>query len=280
MGKNIRVAVVGATGAVGRELLKVIEERNVQLEDIILLADPQEAGTQIPFKGNKLTVQAAGAEHFAKAQLAFFAVGTDISKALAPLARKNNCLVIDNSYAFRLDNEVPLVVPEVNIGDIAGHKGIIANPNCSTIIMAVAVNPIFRAFGLKRIIVSTYQAVSGAGIAGIEELKRNIQADTDNEVFEPKVFQYPIAFNVIPHIDEFVEAGYTREEMKMVYETRKILHYPDLPIVATTVRVPVYRSHSESINLEMEKEADIEEIRALMSEAPGIILQDDPSGNL
>ncbi|MDR1159514.1 MAG: aspartate-semialdehyde dehydrogenase, partial [Syntrophomonadaceae bacterium] len=190
MGKSIKLAVVGATGAVGRELLKIIEERNLQLEDIMLLADPQEAGTQILFQGTKLTVQAARAEHFAEAQLAFFAVGTDVSKALAPLAKENNCLVIDNSYAFRLDDEVPLVVPEVNIEDIAEHKGVIANPNCSTIIMAVAINPIFKEFGLKRVIVSTYQAVSGAGLAGLAELKQNVQAGINDDVFEPKVFQY------------------------------------------------------------------------------------------
>ncbi|HPT70230.1 MAG TPA: aspartate-semialdehyde dehydrogenase [Syntrophomonas sp.] len=277
---GVRLAVVGATGAVGQEMLKVLAERDFNVKELICLADPREAGTKIKFKGETFTVQAASPEQFKKSDLALFAVGTDISKSLAGMAVENNCVVIDNSYAFRMDETVPLVVPEVNPDDVDWHKGIIANPNCSTIIMVVAVNPIYKAAGLKRIVVSTYQAVSGAGIAGLHELEESSRSYLEGREFAPEVFQYPIAFNLIPHIDSFVEQGYTREEMKMVYETRKIMHAPDLKIAATTVRVPVFRSHSEAINLETEKPMTPDEARTILASAPGIIVQDDPENKI
>ncbi|MDD3995601.1 MAG: aspartate-semialdehyde dehydrogenase [Bacilli bacterium] len=280
MANDVRLAIVGATGAVGQEMLKILEERNFPVKEILLLADPSEAGTKLKFRGETITVQSAGAQAFKQSDLALFAVGTDVSKLLAPIAKENNCLVIDNSYAFRMDENVPLVVPEVNSEDIATHQGIIANPNCSTTIMVVAINPIHQAVGIKRVIVSTYQAVSGAGKAGIEELDRNVRSYYENKESLAEVFQHQIAFNLIPHIDVFVEDNYTREEMKMVYETRKIMHAPDLRVAPTAVRVPVFRSHSESINLETEKEISAEEARKILSSAPGIVVQDEPLQNV
>ncbi|HZK43620.1 MAG TPA: aspartate-semialdehyde dehydrogenase [Syntrophomonadaceae bacterium] len=280
MAHGIRLAIVGATGAVGQEMMKILEERNFPVKELICLAAPQEAGTKLRFKGEELTVKSANAEAFKGVDIALFAVGSDVAEVLAPLAKKNNCLVIDNSNAFRLVDEVPLIVPEVNAEDIKLHKGIIASPNCSTTIMVVAINPIYQAFGLKRVVVSTYQAVSGAGKAGLDELNSHSQAYHAGEEVTPEVFQHPIAFNLIPHIDEFVDNDYTKEEMKMVWETRKIMHIPDLKVSATAVRVPVHRSHSESINLDLEKPATVDEVRQVLKNAPGVIVQDDIKNNI
>jgi len=280
MGAGVRLAIVGATGAVGQEMLKILAERDFPIKELICLADPREAGTKIKFKGETFTVQAAGSEQFKKSDLALFAVGTDISKSLAGMAVDNNCVVIDNSYAFRMDESVPLVVPEINPDDVDWHRGIIANPNCSTTIMVMAVYPIYQAAGLKRIVVSTYQAVSGAGIAGLHELEQASRDYLEGREAVPEAFQHPIAFNLIPHIDVFVEQDYTREEMKMVYETRKIMHAPDLKIATTAVRVPVFRSHSEAIHLETEQTLSPAEARTILAAAPGIIVQDDPENNI
>jgi len=277
---GIRLAVVGATGAVGQEMLKILAERDFKIKDLICLADPREEGNKIKFKEETFTVKAVSDEAFKNADIALFAVGTDVSKKLAPMAVANDCVVIDNSYAFRLDDNVPLIVPEVNAEDIQLHKGIISNPNCSTIIMAVAINPIHKYANIKRAIVSTYQAVSGAGIAGFAELDQHIDAHINNKPPKLEVFKYPIGFNVIPHIDDFVEDDYTREEMKLVWEGRKIMHAPDLKIAATAVRVPVYRSHAEAISLETEKPISVETARRILSESPGIVVQDDPSQNI
>lgn len=280
MAVGIRLAVVGATGAVGQEMLKVLEERNFPVSELICLADPREAGTRIIFKGEEHIVAGAAAEAFRQADIALFAVGTEVSQILAPQAAAQNCVVIDNSYAFRLEEGVPLVVPEVNPDDIALHKGIIANPNCSTIIMVVAIHPLHQAAVIRRVLVSTYQAVSGAGKAGLDELDQHVQASISGMDPQLNVFAHPIAFNLIPHIDVFVEDGYTREEMKMVWETRKIMHAPEMQVAATAVRVPVYRSHSESIYIETEKELTPEQARAILANAPGVIVQDNPSQNL
>jgi len=278
--EGVRLAIVGATGAVGQEMMKILEEREFKVKELICLADPREAGNKVRFRDEDLTVKAANAAAFKQADIALFAVNTDISKALAPLARENNCLVIDNSYAFRLEENVPLVVPEVNPEDIAKHQGIIANPNCSTTIMVVALNPIHKAARLKRVLVSTYQAVSGAGKAGIDELEQHVRAYLAGDDIVPEVFQYPIAFNLIPHIDDFLSDNYTREEMKLVWETRKIMHAPDLKIAATAVRVPVFRSHSESITVETEIPLKAEEVKTIFSQAPGVVLQDQPEKQL
>jgi len=277
---GLNLAVVGATGAVGQEMLKILEERNFAVNQLVCLADPREVGTKLRFRNETITVQAADANAFKQSDVALFAVNTEISQILAPVAAENKCVVIDNSYAFRLQEDVPLVVPEVNPGDIELHRGIIANPNCSTIIMVVAINPIHLAAGLKRVVVSTYQAVSGAGILGIEELEKATRAYLDNRETIPEVFQHPIAFNLIPQIDVFVENDYTREEMKMVWETRKIMHTPDLKIAPTAVRVPVFRSHSESINVETEKYVAVDELKQILAGAPGVVLQDDIKNNL
>jgi len=278
--RGIRLAVVGATGAVGQETLKILQERDFPISELICLADPREEGTIIEYKGEAHTVRAASPQQFKEADVALFAVGTEVSQHLAPLAVESGCTVIDNSYAFRLVDEVPLVVPEVNPQDIAWHKGIIANPNCSTIIMVVALNPIHQAAHLTRVVVSTYQAVSGADIAGLGELEEHTRAYFDGQQVVPQVFQHPIAFNLIPHIDSFVEGDYTREEMKLVWETRKILHHPELKVTATAVRVPVFRSHSESINVETESPLTPQQVREILSNSPGVIVQDDPSHNL
>ncbi|NLJ72927.1 MAG: aspartate-semialdehyde dehydrogenase [Syntrophomonadaceae bacterium] len=280
MSRGVKLAIVGATGAVGQEMMQILEERNLPLEELICLAAPSEVGTKLSFKGETIIVQSADEKVFKAADIALFAVETDISNKLAPLAQKNNCLVIDNSNAFRLAEGVPLVVPEVNARDIKDHKGIIASPNCSTIIMVVAINPIYEKYGLKRVIVSTYQAVSGAGVAGIEELDTHIKTYQAGQKPIPKTFQHPISFNVIPHIDVFVEDDYTKEEMKMVYEARKIMHAPELRISATAVRVPVYRSHSEAITLDLESPATVAEVKELLANAPGIIVQDDITNNI
>ncbi|NLB17520.1 MAG: aspartate-semialdehyde dehydrogenase [Syntrophomonadaceae bacterium] len=279
MAGGVKLAVVGATGAVGQETLKILEERNFPVKEIICLADSREAGSVLKYKGESITVRAVDREAFKQSDLALFAVGTEVSKQLAPMAIENNCLVIDNSYAFRMDKNVPLVVPEVNAGDIGDHQGIIANPNCSTIIMVVAINPIYQAAGIKRVVVSTYQAVSGAGQAGLEELENQTRDYLELGETTPRVFQHQIAFNLIPHVDDFVEDDYTREEMKMVWETRKIMHAPELKIAPTTVRVPVFRSHSESINIETVKDLSMAEYKQILSTAPGIKVLDNPSAN-
>ncbi|MGI6486913.1 MAG: aspartate-semialdehyde dehydrogenase [Syntrophomonadaceae bacterium] len=277
---QVRVALVGATGAVGRQMLQLLEDRDFPVDELVCLADPREEGTTVDFRGEKLTVKGASPAAFEGMDIVFLAVASEISQQLAPEAVKRGCVAIDNSYAFRLHEEVPLVVPEVNAQDVKEHRGIIANPNCSTIIMVVAINPIHQAAGLKRVVVSTYQAVSGAGILGIDELTAQTRVALAGEEQPPEVFQYPIAFNLIPHIDVFQENDYTKEEMKMVWETRKIMHLPELPIAATTVRVPVYRSHSESINLDTEKKLTAEEARQVLSQAPGIVVQDDPGAQV
>jgi len=277
---GVRLAVVGATGAVGQEMLKVLEERDFPAAELLCLADPSEAGSKLKFKDQTLTVGVADAQAFKQSDLALFAVGTDVSRALAPLAMENDCVVIDNSYAFRLDDNVPLVVPEVNAAAAASHQGIIANPNCSTIIMVVAINPIHQAVGIKRVVVSTYQAVSGAGQAGLEELDKQVRQYLDKVPVTPQVFQHQIAFNLIPHIDDFVEENYTREEMKMVWETRKIMGVPDLKVAPTAVRVPVFRSHSESINIETQRPLEADEARRILESAPGVIVLDDPTAKI
>lgn len=280
MSSAIKLAVIGATGAVGQEMFKILEERNLNIERLIATAAADEVGTVLKFRGEDVVVQASGEEVFKEADIALFAIDSDISKILAPLARKNNCVVVDNSSAFRMTDGIPLVVPEVNPGDVRLHQGLIANPNCSTIIMVVALNPLHLAFGIKRIVVSTYQAVSGAGKAGLDELISATRNYLAGIPVEPAVFQYPIAFNLIPQIDVFTDDGYTKEEMKMLFETRKIMHAPELQVCPTTIRVPVLRSHSESINIETEKAFDISEVRSILASAPGVVLQDDPANRI
>lgn len=279
--KKYNVAIVGATGAVGKEFLNLLEERKFPLNELRLLASKRSEGKIIEFMGKEYTVSEATEDSFENMDFALFA-GGGISKVLAPFAVKAGAIVIDNSSTFRMDPEVPLVVPEVNPEAITKHKGIIANPNCSTIIMVMALKPIDNLAKIKRIVVSTYQAVSGAGNPGLEELTHQVESFTKGENMEAEVLpvasaskHYPIAFNVIPQIDVFLDNLYSKEEMKMINETRKIFEDDNLRVTATTVRVPVYRSHSESINIELENEINLETMRKNIAEFPGVQLLDD-----
>ncbi|MBM7868397.1 aspartate-semialdehyde dehydrogenase [Heliobacterium gestii] len=272
--KKYNVAIVGATGAVGQELLKVLAERNFPVGELRLLASARSAGKVVTYQGQEYTIGLTDEKAFAGIDIALFAGGS-ASTEFAQAAVEAGAVVIDNSSAFRMDPAVPLVVPEVNPEDVDWHKGIIANPNCSTIIMAVALKPLHDAAGIERVVVSTYQAVSGAGKEGITELSEQTGQVLRGEPVDPKVFAHPIAFNLIPHIDVFQDGDYTKEEWKMIKETRKILHEADMRITATTVRVPVYRSHSESLNIEFKRKITAAEAKEILAKAPGVIVIDD-----
>ena len=272
--KKVNVVVVGASGAVGQEILNILSERFFPIENLKLCATSRSAGTEIDFQGRKYRVEETTPDSFTGMDIALVA-GGKASVEFREAAFARGCIIIDNSSNFRMDPEVPLVVPEVNPEDVKGHKGIIANPNCSTIIMVVALKPIYDAAGIKRVVVSTYQAVSGAGKEGIEELTAQTKAVLEGCEYPPNKFAYPIAFNLIPHIDVFQEMDYTKEEWKMVKETQKILHDSEIKITATTVRVPVYRSHSESINIETKQKLTVEKAKEILAQAPGMIVQDD-----
>ena len=277
--KNVNIAIVGATGAVGHELLNILSERNFPINNLKLCATSRSAGTKITFKGQEYIVGETTPDSFNGIDIALFA-GGKASIEFGPAAVERGCVVIDNSSNYRMDPSVPLVVPEVNPEDVKWHKGIIANPNCSTIIMVVALKPIHDAAGIKRVIVSTYQAVSGAGKEGIEELTEQVKAVLDGKDYSPNKFVHPIAFNLIPHIDVFQDMDYTKEEWKMVKETQKILHNDGIKVTATTVRVPVYRSHSESINIETERKLTAAEAKEILAKAPGIIVEDEVANNV
>ncbi len=271
-----KVNIVGASGAVGQEMLQVLEERNFPVSELKLCATERSAGQEMHFKGKIYTVEETTPASFEGMEIALFA-GGEASLEFGPLAAQKGVVVIDNSSNFRLDPNVPLVVPEVNPEDVRAHKGIIANPNCSTIIMVVPLKAIYDAAGIKRVVVSTYQAVSGAGAEGITELTEHTRSALDGGKIVPSKFQYQIAFNLIPHIDVFQEMDYTKEEWKMVKETRRILHDDALQITATTVRVPVYRSHSESINIETKSKITAEQVKKILADFPGVIVQDSPA---
>ena len=285
MSQKFHVAVVGATGAVGQQMIETLQKRNFPIGEISLLSSSRSAGKEIEFNGRKVIVQEARPESFEGVDIALFSAGGSISKELAPEAVKRGAIVVDNTSAFRMDENVPLVVPEVNENDLHSHNGIIANPNCSTIQMVAALEPIRQAFGLKKVVVSTYQAVSGAGAAAIEELRSQTKALLNNE--EPKAEilpvkgsdkHYQIAFNAIPQIDVFTDNGFTYEEMKMINETKKIMHMPELKVSATCVRLPIAVGHSESVYIEIDEDGiTAEQIKTLLSKAPGIVLQDNPS---
>ncbi|MEC1541546.1 aspartate-semialdehyde dehydrogenase [Bacillus subtilis] len=288
MGRGLHVAVVGATGAVGQQMLKTLEDRNFEMDTLTLLSSKRSAGTKVTFKGQELTVQEASPESFEGINIALFSAGGSVSQALAPEAVKRGAIVIDNTSAFRMDENTPLVVPEVNEADLHEHNGIIANPNCSTIQMVAALEPIRKAYGLNKVIVSTYQAVSGAGNEAVKELYSQTQAILNKEEIEPEIMpvkgdkkHYQIAFNAIPQIDKFQDNGYTFEEMKMINETKKIMHMPDLQVAATCVRLPIQTGHSESVYIEVDRDdATVEDIKNLLKEAPGVTLQDDPNQQL
>ena len=267
--KNYKLAIVGATGVVGRCILKVLEEKNLPISKYVLFASSKSAGKQISFMKENYTIQELTEDSFCEGfDFAIFSAGASVAKKFAPIAVKNGCVVIDNSSAFRMDCDVPLIVPEVNSEDIKANKGIIANPNCSTIQAVVALKPLDDKYNIKRIVYSTYQAVSG------------INAFSTNEDYSLNKFPHPIFNNCLPHIDVFLDNGYTKEEEKMINETRKILKNPDLNVTATTVRVPVFNSHSESINVEFEKEFDLNDLINTLKNSPGIIVQNDSKSNI
>ena len=274
--KKYNLAIVGVTGMVGQKFLEVLEERNLPIDKYFMFASARSAGKTISFMGKEHIVEELTPSCFDNKEIdiALFSAGGDISKTYAPIAAKKGIVVIDNSSAWRMNKDIPLVVPEVNPEEILNHKGIISNPNCSTIQAVVALKPLHDRYGIKRIVYSTYQAVSGAGVAGYNDLKNGIDG------IEPKKFPHPIFDNCIPHIDSFLDNGYTKEEMKMIEETKKILKDDSLKITATTVRVPVYNGHSESINIELKSEFNLEELKDVLSEAPGVEVVDDPKNNV
>ncbi len=280
-GKAYAVAVAGATGAVGLEMIKTLEQRKFPVGSIKLLASERSEGKELRFNGKPAKVERLTKDSFKGIQVALFSAGASRSLEFAPAAAASGAVVVDNSSAFRMDPEIPLVVPEVNPHAIAQYKkrGIIANPNCSTIQMVVALKPIHDAVRIKRIVVSTYQAVSGTGLKAIDELLVQSRALLNSQEIQKKVYPHQIAFNCLPHIDSFLDNGYTKEEMKMVNETRKIMEDPTIRVTATTVRVPVLHSHSESVNIETEKKITPKEVRELLSKAPGVKVVDNPALN-
>ena len=286
--KNYKLAVVGATGVVGRTAIKVLEEKNLPISSYAFFASKRSSGKKINFKGKEYVIRELNENSFDEGfDFAIFSAGGETSKKYAPIAASKGCIVVDNSSAFRMDDDVPLIVPEVNPEAIKKNKGIIANPNCSTIQAVVALKPLDDKYNIKRIVYSTYQAVSGAGRDGIEDLEngiKNYREGNDINVAETseynlKKFPYPIFNNCLPHIDTFLDNGYTKEEMKMINETRKILNRPELPITATTVRVPVFNSHSESINVEFENEFDLDELKDTLRSFPDVIVVDNIDSN-
>ncbi len=280
MAGGYRVAVVGATGMVGMAMREILEERRFPVDDLKLLASERSRGRRLPFRGEDVEVQVLEEDSFRGVDLALFSAGAEISRRFAPLAVRAGALVVDNSSAFRMDPEVPLVVPEVNPQDAFSHRGLIANPNCSTIQMVVALKPLHERSPLRRVVVTTFQSVSGTGKDAVEELREQSASVLEGREPVARVYPHPIAFNCLPHIDVFLPNGYTKEEMKMVEETRKIMGIPDLPVCATTVRVPVFIGHSESVNAEFEEAIDPEEARRILSVAPGVEVVDDPGSDL
>jgi len=279
------VAIVGATGAVGQKMLETLENRNFPIQTLTLLSSKRSAGKTVRFQNKDITIQEATPESFEGVDIALFSAGGSVTKALAHEAVKRGAVVVDNTSAYRMDPEVPLVVPEVNADDLKEHKGIIANPNCSTIQMVAALEPLRKEYGLSRVIVSTYQAVSGAGNEANDELKNQSEAYLKGEDLSAEILpvkgderHYPIAFNALPQIDKFQDNGYTFEEMKMINETKKIMHADKLPVAATCVRLPFFTSHAESVYIEVEKDnVSVDDFKQQLSNAPGIVLEDDPS---
>lgn len=286
--QGLNIAVIGATGAVGKQMIKTLESRNLPIKNLLLLSSARSAGKKVTFKNKEYVVQEAKPESFEGIDIALFSAGGSVSKELAPAAVERGAIVIDNTSAFRMAVDVPLVVPEVNEQDLLKHNGIIANPNCSTIQMAAVLEPLRKAYGISKVVVSTYQAVSGAGAAAIAELKEQARDLLEGKEIEPKILpvgsgenHYQIAFNVIPQIDKFEDNGFTFEEMKMINETKKIMHMPELSVAATCVRLPVETGHSESVYVEIDTDGvSAGDIKELLKEAPGVILQDDPDNQV
>lgn len=275
MKNKYNIAIVGATGMVGNKMLEVLAERNFPIHHLYLFASSRSAGKEVEYQGKKYTIEELKESSFDRhIDIALFSAGGSISQKFAPIAASRGVIAVDNSSAFRMDPEVPLIVPEVNPEDALSNNGIIANPNCSTIQAMLPLKALHDKFTLKRVIFSTYQAVSGSGVKGYQDLEEGVKGH------DPSCYPHPIAFNCLPHIDDFLENGYTKEEMKMINESRKILHMPSLQVTATTVRVPVFYSHSESINLEFENSFDLQEAKNTLEEMPGVVVMDDPANNV
>jgi aspartate-semialdehyde dehydrogenase len=279
MNRDAHVAVVGATGAVGIEMIKTLERRNFPVGKLTLLASARSAGKKLKAGAKEIAVQELTAKAFEGVDIALFSAGGSISKEFAPIAAKAGCVVVDNSSAFRMDDSAPLVIPEINAADLKSHKGIIANPNCTTAVTLMALYPLHQAFHVKRIFASSYQAVSGTGAKAIEELQRQVFQVVQGKPITREVYPHQIAFNVLPHVDSFLPNGYTKEEMKMQNEGRKIMHHPTFRASVTCVRVPVYRAHSVAVSAEFEKPVSVEAAREVLKKAPGLDVVDDPANN-
>lgn len=276
-GDGFRVAIVGATGLVGEEMRNILDQRDFPVASLRLLASKRSEGRQIPWRGSEITVEALDANNFDGVDIALFSAGSDVSREYAPMARDAGAVVIDNSSAWRMDPDVPLIVPEVNPGALEKHRGIIANPNCSTIQIVVALKPLHDLWTAERVVISTYQAVSGTGKEAVNELIDQAKAALEGRILRPKVYRHPIAFNIFPRIDVFLDSGYTKEEVKMIEETRKIMDLPDLRVTATAARVPVVVSHSVSLNVEfLNGPVDIARARQVFERSPGVTVLDEP----
>lgn len=279
MKKEYHIAIAGATGAVGIELLRVLERRNFPVATIRALASGKSAGKKLAFRDESISVEELKEDSFANIDIAFFSAGGERSRKFVPVARDAGAVVIDNSSTFRMDPGVPLVIPEINPQDVKQHRGVIANPNCTTAVALMALYPLHRAFGVRRVFAASYQAVSGSGARAITELKEQVLANVSDRQCSPEVYPHPIAFNVLPHVDVFLETGYTKEEMKMQDEGRKIMHVPEFRASVTCVRVPVYRAHSVAINADFEKPVSVEQAHEVLAKAPGLELVDEPNKN-
>ena len=285
--KGYHIAVVGATGAAGTELLRVLERRNFPVASLRAIGSARSVGKSVRFREEPIPIEKLGDQSFDKIDIAFFSAGGDVSRNYVPIACQSDAIAIDKSSAFRMDPHVPLVIPEINAEDVRQNRGVIANPNCTTTVMLMALYPLHRVFGVRRVCATSFQAVSGSGARGIEELKRQVaDAEQDKKLFSgpgsappATVYPHPIAFNLLPHIDSFLESGYTKEEAKMQDETRKIMHLPELRVSTTCVRVPVYRAHSVAVSAEFERSVSVEQAREVLAKAPGLELVDEPQSN-
>jgi len=275
--KGYHIAVVGATGAAGTELLRVLERRNFPVASLRAIGSARSVGKSVRFRDEAIPVEKLGDRSFDKIDIAFFSAGGDVSRNYVPIACQSDAIAIDKSSAFRMDPHVPLVIPEINAADVGQNRGVIANPNCTTTVMLMALYPLHCVFGVRRVFATSFQAVSGSGARGIEELTRQLAAKDLQPA--PELYPHAIAFNLLPHIDSFLENGYTKEEAKMQDETRKIMHLPELRVSATCVRVPVYRAHSVAVNAEFERPISVEQAREVLAKAPGLELVDEPQSN-
>lgn len=277
--KSYQVAIVGATGAVGQELLRVLERRAFPVEQLLPLCSERSAGTRVSFHGREIEALRLSPDSFTGIDVAFFSAGGNISREYTAIARDAGAVVIDNSSVFRMEPDVPLVIPEINGDDVREHRGLIANPNCTTAVALMALYPLHRAFGVRRVVAASYQAVSGSGARAIDELRSQAKAAAENQPPVASVYPHPIAFNLLPHVDSFLPGGYTKEEMKMQNEGRRIMHLPDFRASVTCVRVPVYRAHSVAVTAEFERPVSVEEAHEVLAKAPGLELVDEPQNN-